>query len=159
MKRHSAWLGLAVALCSPLFACDKPGVTEQQREDKATQMAELAREQSSEQAENAQASAEKEIAAARNEFEKAREEYRHERYGKLSDLDQKIANLDAEDRTATGKKKSNLDDRLPAIHAQRDAFARGMQSLDHATGTTWDSERASLDKEWDDLVAAVDKAK
>lgn len=159
MNRHIASLGLAVALCSPLFACDKPGATEQQREDKATQQADQARQEANQNVANAQANADKDIAAARTDFEKTREDYRHARYTDLSDLDRKVADLDAQARTETGKVKADLDSHLPSIHAQRDAFARNMQSLDRATGATWDSAKANLDKEWDDLKTAVDNAR
>jgi len=159
MNRHIASLGLAVALCSPLFACDKPGATEQQREDKASQQAEQARQEANQNAASAQANADKDIAAARTDFEKAREDYRHERYTDLADVDRKIADLDAQARTATGKVKADLDSHMPSVHAQRDAFARDMQSLDRSSGATWDSEKANLDKEWDDLKSAVQNAR
>ena len=156
---HLASLGLAVALCSPLFACDKPGATEQQREDKATEQANEARQEANQNVANAQASADKDITAARTDFDKTREDYRHARYTDLSDLDRKIADLDVQARTATGNVKANLDAHMPSIHAARDAFARNMQSLDRATGATWDSAKANVDKEWDDLKTQVDNAR
>jgi hypothetical protein len=135
--------GLVAALC----ACDNPGVTEQQKEMKANQ-----------QAANAQAAADKDRAGAQLDFEKTREDYRHMRRQELSDLDKKIVDIEANERTATGKQKADFDQRLPVIRAQRDAFVRHMQELDTATGATWDATKASLDKEWDSVTATVDSA-
>jgi hypothetical protein len=151
MIRHIASLGLAIALSSPLFACDKPGATEQQGPDKAAQ-------QSNPNAGNAQGNADKEIAAARTDFEKARDDYRRERDTDLASLDRKISDLDGQARTAAGKVKADLDARMPSIHQERDALVRNMQSLDRTTGATWDSARSKLDKEWNDLKSSVDNA-
>ena len=159
MIRHIASLGLAVALAVPVCACDKPGATEQQREDKAAQQAAQAQNEANQNAANAQANANRDIAAARSDFERSREDYRHMRSDDLAEIDRKIADLDAKDRTTTGKTKANLDAELPSIHAQRDAFVRNMQSLDRTSGADWDAMKANLDKQWDDLASAVDKAK
>jgi len=82
-------------------------------------------------------------------FEKAREDYRHSRQGDIDSLNQKIADLDAQEKTATGKTRASLDANLPAIHAQRDAFVNDMRGLQMATSATWDSARARIDSEWD----------
>ena len=144
-------MGLAIALSSPLFGCDKPGATEQQGPDKATQ-------QSNSNAGNAQGTADKEMAGARTEFEKARDDYRRERDTDLSSIDRKISDLDTQARTAAGKVKADLDARMPSIHQERDALVRNMQSIDRTTGATWDSAKAKLDKEWNDLRSSVDNA-
>jgi hypothetical protein len=157
MIRHIAPLTL-IALFS-FVACDKPGATEQQKEDKASERAANARSEAEQQAQSAQAVAAKDIAAARAEFEKNREDYRHSRRVDLADLDKKIVDLEADTRTATGKEKANLEVRLPAIRAKRDAFVRDMQALDNAMAATWDAAKANLDQEWDALKTAVDKAK
>jgi hypothetical protein len=159
MNRHIASLGLAVALSSPLFACDKPGATEQQREDKATQQAEQAQQNANQQAAGAQANAERDIASARAEFERNREDYRHQRYEDLAKLDRRIADLDTRASIAHGKEKTTLDAHMPSIHANRDAFVRNLQGLERSSGGTWDAEKVNLDKQWDDLKAAVDDAK
>jgi hypothetical protein len=159
MIRHIAPWTFVALLSASLFACDKPGATEQQKEDKAVERATNARNEAEQQAQGAQAAAAKDVAAARAEFEKKREDYRHTRRSDLADLDKKIADLEADARTATGKTKSDLQTRLPAIRAQRDAFVRDLESLDSVTPTSWDGATANLDKEWDALKAAVDRAK
>ncbi|MDP9151812.1 MAG: hypothetical protein M3O36_17965 [Myxococcota bacterium] len=158
MIRRSASL-LVALLCAAPLGCDKPGATEQQKEMRASEQAAEARNQANSKAEGAQASADKDIAAARNDFEKTREDYRHSRRIDVADMDKKIADLQAEQRTATGKRKADLDANLPSLRAQREAFVRDMQSLDMATASSWDSAKANLDREWDALKAAVDKAR
>jgi hypothetical protein len=159
MSHHVASFTLFALLSASAFACDKPGVTEQQRETKANEQAANSRNEAERQAQGSQATAERDIAAARADFEKARADYMHGRQRDLIDVDKKIVDLDTNARPKTGKTKAELDTRLPSIHAQRDAFARHMQALDTATPSTWDADRANLDKEWDSLKTAVDSAR
>lgn len=159
MSHHVASFTLIALLSASAFACDKPGVTEQQKETKASEQAANARNEAEQKAQGSQAAAERDIAAARADFEKARADYTHGRQRELIDLDRKIVDLDTNARTKSGKTKAELASRLPSIHAQRDAFARHMQALDTATPSTWDADRANLDKEWDSLKAAVDGAR
>ncbi len=158
MIRQSASL-LVALLCAAPLGCDKPGATEQQKEMRANEQAAETRNQADRKSEGAQASAEKDIAAARTDFEKNREDYRHSRRMDLVNVDKTIAELQAEQRTATGKRKADLDANVPALRAQREGFVRDMQSLDLATGSSWDSAKANLDREWDTFKAAVDKAR
>lgn len=88
--------------------------------------------------------------------QKSREDYRHIRRMDLEDLDKKVVDLEAEQRTATGKTKANLAANVPAIRAQRDAYVRDLQALDTAAPATWDTARANLDKKWETLKEAVD---
>ena len=76
----------------------------------------------------------------------------------LARLDKKISDLDAKERTATGKTKADLQAHLPAIRQQRDDFVRDMVALDRTSPDTWDAAKANLDREWDALEASVDKA-
>jgi hypothetical protein len=156
MARSVASLTGVALLCALAAACDKPGVTEQQKENRATDQNVQTQGQAEQQFQNAQANAEKQIAAARVEFEKTREDYLHDKRTDLADLDEKIANMDATEKTATGKKKAQLDAQLPQIRAQRDAFARHMQSLSVTPPSAWDESKANLDKEWGALKNAVD---
>jgi hypothetical protein len=147
-------------LLAAFCACDKqPGVTEQQKETKANEQAATARNDAFQQMENAQAKADRERAEAQVTFEKTREDYRHMRRDDLADIDKKIVDLQADARTATGKKKAELQQNLAPIQARRDAFVRHMQELDTTPAASWDAMKANLDKEWNDLKAQVDKAK
>jgi vacuolar-type H+-ATPase subunit H len=150
----------AIALLSGLYvACDKPGVAEQQQESKASEQAVKAKTEAEQQAQTAQAKAERDIEKARADFDKAREDYLHGRRLDLDDLDKKISELEAKAKTGTGKAKAAYDARIPAIRAQRDAFARHMQALGNTTAEVWDGAKANLDKEWDALKKSVDDAR
>jgi hypothetical protein len=159
MTRSMSSIILIAALGAVSGACDKPGVTEQQRETKANEEAAKKVAEADRQTQNAESAAQKDIAGARADFEKAREDYMHERRGALVDIDKRIAQLEADRSTTTGKTRADLDTRLPAIRAQRDAFSREMQGLYAVSSADWDSSKARLDKEWDALKAAVDNAK
>jgi hypothetical protein len=146
-----------IALAAPFpFACDKPGVTERQKEDKASEEARNAAQEAQRQVQAAQATAEKSISAARTDFETTRENYLHRRRLDLVDLDSKIFDLEASARTSTGKAKADIRKSLSAIRAQRDAFVRHLQDLETATATTWDGAAAGLDEEWEALKKAVE---
>lgn len=149
---------LTLLLSASSFACDKPGVTELQQEEKANQRAAQAQAAASEQAQNAQEAADNDIAGARASFEKTREDYRHSRTVDLNDLDKKVADLEAKTKTSAGKARGDLRVDLTAIRAKRHAFAQDLESLEIANGATWDEAKANLDKDWDTLRGAVDKA-
>ena len=152
-------LTLSALLSASLLMCQKPGAEEQTAEGRANKQAEDIQNEAANKANAAQAAADQKIAAARADFEKAREDYRHSRQGDIDSLNQKISDLDAQQKIATGKTRADLDANLPAIHAQRDAFVNDMRSLQVATPATWDGARARIDAEWDALNKAVSNAK
>jgi hypothetical protein len=152
-------LTLSALLSASLLMCQKPGAEEQTAEGRANKQAEETQSEAVNKVNAAQAAADQKIAAARADFEKAREDYRHSRQGDIDSLSQKIADLDAEDKTATGKTRASLDANLPAIHAQRDAFVNDLRGMQLASPATWDGAKARLDGEWDALNKAVGNAK
>jgi hypothetical protein len=149
---------LVLALAS---GCDK-AADEQQKAVKAQTQANdkivQANQEADQKANNAQADADKKIAEAQASFLKMREDYRHDTTTNLVDLDKKIADLNAKEKTATGKKKSDLDVQLGQIRTERDAFANDWKSIETADATTWDATKNRLDKEWSDLKTMVDRA-
>jgi hypothetical protein len=150
-------LAVLALLSSSIVACDKPGESEQKKEVAATEQAALARVQADRNVQIAQAQSEKTVAAARADFEKSREDYRHDRQRDLADLNKKITDLEAKQMTATGKERATLDANLPMLRSRRDTFVADLQRLDQATPASWDGARASLDREWDALKAALDQ--
>jgi hypothetical protein len=141
-----------------VLACNRPGVTEQQREEQAKERVTRARDEASQRTQSAQAAADKDIAAARADFDKDREDYRHARMADLVDLDGKISDLEAKERAAKDRAKSDLQATLSTIRAKRHAFVRDLHALDSAGPADWDREKAQLAQEWDGLKSAVDKA-
>jgi hypothetical protein len=76
----------------------------------------------------------------------------------LVDLDKKIADLEAKQKTATGKKKADLDVQLGQIRTQRETFANDWKSIETASAMTWDATKSRLDKEWSELKSLVERA-
>jgi len=106
----------------------------------------------------AQADADKKIAEAQAGFMKLREDFRHSMTNNLTDLDKKIAELEAKAKTATGKAKTDLEANLKTIRESRARFDSSFKGLEKDTATTWDSTKVRLEKEWTELKAQVDKA-
>src|SRR5450432_3653954 len=153
--------GLGSLLLALAGGCDK-AADEQQKAVNAQTTANdkiiQANQEADQKATSAQADADKKIAAAQASFLKMREDYRHETTTNLVDLDKKISELEAKEKTATGKKKADLDVQLGQIRAQREAFASDWKSIETASATSWDATKSRLDKEWADLKGMVDRA-
>ena len=105
-----------------------------------------------------QANADKDIATAEADFSAMREEYRHATTLKMVDLEKSIADLEARASKATGTARSTLETHITGIHTAHKVFMDDYATLDQASGATWDTTKARLDREWDDLKALVDKA-
>jgi hypothetical protein len=154
---------LTGALFSMFFAvaCDK-AADDQKKVDNAQAVASdkvtAANVEANQKIAAARAEETDKVAAAQGDFGKMREDYRHSTATDLADVDQKMSNLDAKERQATGDDKANLDARLREIRASRAAFAADYRSLDAASAATWDDTKARLDKEMSDLKALVNKA-
>ena len=125
---------------------------------KANEQIVQANQDADKKANQAQADADKKIAEAQASFLKMREDYRHDTTTKLVDLDKKIADAEAKAKTATGKKKADLDAQLVQIRTQREAFTNDWKTIETASAVTWDSTKNRLDKEWTDLKSMVDRA-
>jgi septal ring factor EnvC (AmiA/AmiB activator) len=157
MIRYAGTFALAAALLMNV-ACDKPGVEEQQKEQKAAQDNADQQNRAARESASAQADMNQKVASAQADFDKTRENYRHDRQSDLDDLDAKIAKLESNERTATGKAKADLDAKLPSIRAQRASFGADFRAIQATTAATWDDSKARLDKEWDGLKNAVSDA-
>lgn len=153
--RELTLVGLLIATS---LACEKPGATERQREQEATQQATQAKQEATQRTQAAEVAANKDIASARADFEKTREDYRHSRALDLSDLDKKIADLEAKEKTAKDKARTDLEAELAAIREKREAFLKDLYALNGASASTWDEQRAKTGRDWDALRSAVDKA-
>ena len=149
-------LSLAAA-AGPLFGCDNPGAEAQKKENNANATAADKTAEADKKVAEARAEADKKIAEARADFNKSREDYRHTRQGDLDTVNKKIADAEADLKTATGKKKADITANLPNVRTLRDAVVMDLKALDDATPSTWDSMRVHADHDWDSLKAAVDK--
>ncbi len=149
----------AAVLSLSIVACDKPTDPQQQADiaqATANEKVAAAKKEADLKITAAQTEADRRTADLQASFAKTVEDYRHKTQTDLTDLDRKIDDLDAEAKTATGKAKNDLHAKLPPIKAKRAAFAADFKSLDSAAAVTWDSTKARLDGEWNDLKTLVD---
>ena len=114
------------------IACDKTGVESRQGADKGE--------------------------PAPSDLEKIRDEYRHQKQADLAALDKSIADVESKEKAGSAKAKAEVDGMLTSLKAQRAVFAADLAEADTSTAATWDSAKARLDKEWDALKAASDRA-
>ena len=70
----------------------------------------------------------------------------------------RITDLESKDKTATGKTKTQLDASLPNIRSLRENVNTEYRSLEYASALTWDDAKARVDKAYDELKKAIDKA-
>ncbi len=157
MIRYAGTFVVAAALMANA-ACDKPGVEEQQKEQRAAQDNADQQQRAARESASAQADMNDKVASARADFERTREDFRRDKQTDLDELDAKIASLENKERAATGKAKADLDAKLPNIRAERAAFGADLRNVDATTAATWDDTRARVDKEWDSLKSTVNDA-
>ena len=159
---QSIFLYVALMALPVTFACNKSGADAQAEVDRAQDQAnkDIAKgtDEARVKALATQAEADKKIGAVQADFAKRREDYRHEMQGDLDSLNKSVTDLEAKERTATGKAKANLDAALPLLTMRRDMFMDHLRAIESVDVLTWDSTKARLDKEWSDLKVAADKA-
>lgn len=124
----------------------------------ANEKAVRARADAERAAQKAQADADREIAGAQEKFSKLREEFRHDLQSKLVELDKDIAELRTQSKTATGKKKQQIDANLPIIEERRARVNEAFRQLQEATASTWDRAKSEVEKRWDELKHSVEAA-
>jgi acid stress chaperone HdeA len=96
--------------------------------------------------------------AGSSDLAKVREDYRHQKQTDLALLDKGIEELEAKEKAAAAKTRTDLHEVVTSLKAGREAFVGDLHAADSATSSTWDSTKARLDKEWADLKAMADKA-
>jgi chromosome segregation ATPase len=151
---------IALSLVSAV-GCDK-AVDEQKKADEARTDADKkvtdANRDATDKINAARAEADKKVADAQAGFLKLREDFRHQVTGDLVAVDKSIADLDAKEKTAKGKTKTQIDAAMPNIHTLRDSVMTEYRSLELSSALTWDASKARVDKAVDDLKKAIDKA-
>lgn len=159
---QSIFVCVALVVLPLTFACDKSGAAAQADVNKVQEQEnkDLAKgaDEARVKALATQAEADKKIGAVQADFARLREDYRHEMQGDLDSLNKSVTELEAKDKTATGKVKADLDAVLPSLEVRRDTFMDDLRAIESANVLTWDSTKARLDKEWSELKLAADKA-
>jgi len=151
----------AVLIAIGALGCNK-AADEQRKADEARSEADKkvgeASNDAAEKINAARADADKKVAEAQANFLKLREDYRHKVTEDLVSVDKDIANLEAKAKTATGKTKAQIEAALPDIRAQRENLSSEYRSLEFSSAVSWDNAKARVDKAYDDLKKAIDKA-
>lgn len=144
-----------------LAGCERSGNDEQHRVEEAKREAakKTAEAENTAQTEvtSAQMEADKKIAKASGDFEKNRSEYRDDFNKGVADLDKRIAKIESNAKTATGKTKSEIDAALPNIREKQKALHQDMGMIDSATLQTWDATKNKIDTDKQALSDAIDK--
>ena len=151
----------AVLIAIGALGCNK-AADEQKKADEARSEADKkvgeASNDAAEKINAARADADKKVAEAQANFLKLREDYRHKITEDLVSVDKDIANLEAKAKTATGKTKAQIEAALPDIRAQRENLSSEYRSLEFSSAVSWDNAKARVEKAYDDLKKAIDKA-
>jgi hypothetical protein len=159
---RSVSISLAAVLIGVVaLGCNK-AADEQKKADEARAEADhKVGEASNEAAEKinaARAEADKKVAEAQANFLKLREDYRHKITEDLVSVDKDIADLEAKTKTAKGKTKAEIEAALPDIRSQRESVSSEYRSLEFSSAVSWDGAKGRVDKTFDDLKKAIDKA-
>lgn len=145
-------LGATLAL-----GCDSPS--------KAQKEADQARQQATESADKAQREADQAKLLAQSNAEHKQQEaaltlasakgdYKARLSKLLADIDQKVADLRADNQTAAAKKKTNNEARIANILSKRDTISKDTTLIDNATADTWDSVKKQVDADVNDAKSA-----
>ena len=151
----------AVLIAIGALGCNK-AADEQRKADEARSEADKkvgeASNDAAEKINAARADADKKVAEAQADFLKLREDYRHKVTEDLVSVDKDIADLEAKAKTATGKTKAQIEAALPDIRAKRENISSEYRSLEFSSAVSWDNAKARVEKAYDDLKKAIDKA-
>jgi len=160
MTRFSLSVAMLCALTG-LYGCNK-AADEQKKADEAhadaQQKVDEANRDAGRKIDAARADEDQKVAEAQANFRQMREDYRHRVTSDLTSIDKRITELEAKDKTATGKNKAQLDASLPNIRSLRENVNTEYHSLEYASALTWDDAKGRVDKAYDELKKAIDKA-
>ncbi len=159
---RSVTISLAVVLMGVgAMGCNK-AADEQRKADEAraesdNKVVDASRE-AAEKINAARADEDKKVAEAQAGFLKLREDYRHKLTEDLISVDKSIVDLEAKSKTATGKAKAEIAAALPGIRSMRENVTAEYRSLEFSSALSWDESKGRVDKSFDDLKKAIDKA-
>lgn len=150
-----------VLMMTGAVACDK-AADQQKKADQARAEADTkigdANREAADKINAARADEDKKVAEAQANFLKLREDYRHKVTEDLVSVDKDIADLEAKAKSATGKTKGKIEAELPNIHSLRENVTSEYRSLEFSSALSWDTAKGRVEKAFDDLKKAVDKA-
>jgi hypothetical protein len=106
-----------------------------------------------------QAKANEEIRSANQDIVKQRNDYHVTMQKEVSEIDNKIDDLKVKAQKSTPKPKTEFSDAMKVVDTKRAALDSDLRNIDTQAPQTFDSYRAKVDKEIDDLKKSIDVAR
>jgi regulator of protease activity HflC (stomatin/prohibitin superfamily) len=136
-------------------ANDKTAKAQNEADDKAAQANAEARQDMA----KGQARANEEIRSANQDIVKQRNDYHVSTQKELNEIDNKIDDLKVKAQKATTKPKGDFTEAMRTVDTKRAALDTDLRNIDTQPPTAFDSYRAKVDKEIDDLKKSIDVAR
>jgi hypothetical protein len=137
---------VTAAIASALGACGRSAAQEHEKPVSTTSIT------------SAELEAQKEAAEAILDWRTSREEYRRNLTLGVQSMDRTILHLERRAKVAERRNRAVFDATLPRIRARRADLQRDLPLLDLATQSTWEATRTRLDRDWDALMSAMNRA-
>jgi hypothetical protein len=106
-----------------------------------------------------QAKANEEIRQVNQDIVKQRSDYHVSTQKQVNEIDSKIDDLKVKAQKSTANVKTDFSDAMKVVDTKRSALDTDLRSLDSQAEPTFDSYRAKVDKEIDDLKKSIDVAR
>ena len=90
---------------------------------------------------------------------KSREEYIDKLASQLKEWSVKIDELELKARTAQAEMKTGYENQVRQLKEKRDAAAKRLHELQHASADAWDALKVGADAAWTDLMKSITEAK
>jgi hypothetical protein len=106
-----------------------------------------------------QANANEEIRSANQDIVKARNDYHASTQKEVNEIDNKIDDLKVKAQKAPAKPKADFTDAMKVVETKRSALDTDLRNIDTQAPQGFDSYKAKVDKEIDDLKKSIDVAR
>jgi membrane-bound lytic murein transglycosylase len=106
-----------------------------------------------------QAKANEEIREANQDIVKKRNDYQVRTQKEINEIDNKIDDLKVKAQKSDNKAKAEFSDAMRQVDTKRAALDSDLRNIDKQAGPTFDSYKAKVDKEIDDLKKSIDVAR
>jgi colicin import membrane protein len=106
-----------------------------------------------------QAKANEEIRSANQDIVKQRNDYHATMQKEVNEIDNKIDDLKVKAQKAAPKPKAEFHDAMKVVDTKRAALDTDLRNIDTQAPQAFDSYRAKVDKEIDDLKKSIDVAR
>jgi len=106
-----------------------------------------------------QAKANEQIRSANQDIVKKRNDYHATTQKEVSEIDNKIDDLKVKAQKSAATTKTDFNDAMKVVDTKRAALDTDLRNIDNQAAQTFDSYRAKVDKEIDELKKSIDVAR